>query len=294
MRFALASFASVAAATLALAQPHPRAELRINPPRNTVQGVTDWGNLPPAAHKPNTNAKRFAMKLPPLSPRTHHPQRAAPHRLGSRVQAAPRAQTSPLPPVNQKCFILVKSATQTFGYLSSTFNDYGEYGLVLSDPSGLALQVAFSYSPDSPSQLDLTAVNGQAPSFPFLGGVIGFASTSDNFGIGSYNYAYVAGTGQTPPGSRPVFQDSTFGTATGVPTDSESAIWVYNPTTQAITAQWINTDGSAPATSFVYANDFNKALLMTGDANKLRSTFGASYPDVTLTCVPVAVAPSRH
>ncbi|KAG9075911.1 hypothetical protein FRC06_009816, partial [Ceratobasidium sp. 370] len=192
----------------------------------------------------------------------------------------------------QQCNILVRSASQTFGYIAPELNEFGEYGLFVANPAS-ALRVSFLYRPDSPSQIDFTAVNGQAPAFPFVGGVVGFASTSDNFGPGSYNYAYVAGTRQIPPGPA-ILADSTFGTATGVPTDSESAIWVYNPNTQAITAQWINTDGSAPATSFVYANDFNQALLLTGDANTLRNTFGAPYPDVTFTCVPPAVTPARH
>ncbi|KAG8740498.1 hypothetical protein FRC10_004264 [Ceratobasidium sp. 414] len=296
MRFALASFAA-AAATLSLAQPHVRAGagMSINPDIGAIPGVTDWSNVTPAPQA-NTNGKRFAMKLPPLAPRAHHPQRAAPHRLGSRVQAAARSQSSPSPPVTQHCNILVQSATQIFGFLSKDLNSFGEYGLFVPSQSPGALEVSFPYSPDSPSRIDFTAVNNQAPAFPFVGGgmlkflvdllaadwgvVVGFASTSDNFGPGSYNYGYIAGTGQTPPGSSAMLLDSTFGTATGVPTDSESAIWVYNPNTQAITAQWINIGGGAPATSFVYANDFNQALLITGDANVLRSTFGAPYPDV--------------
>ncbi|KAG9099994.1 hypothetical protein FS749_016564 [Ceratobasidium sp. UAMH 11750] len=293
MRFALASFTAVVAATLALAQPHARA-LTLNPARETIPGVEDWSNLAAAPSPPTTNAKRFAMKLPPLAPRAphRHPQRAAPHRLGSRVQAAPRAQSSPSPPVTQQCNILVKSAAEVFGFIAPMLNVFGEYGIFVPDQAN-ALLVSFTYLPDSPSQLDFTAVNGLASAFPFVGGVVGFASTDDNFGPGSYNYAYIAGTEQIPAGPA-VLRDSTFGTATGVPTDSESAIWVYDPKTQAITPQWINTDGSAPATSIIYANDFNQALLLTGDAPTLRETFGADYPDVTFTCVPPMVAPSRN
>ncbi|KAJ7859861.1 hypothetical protein B0H14DRAFT_2577028 [Mycena olivaceomarginata] len=58
--------------------------------------------------------------------------------------------------------------------------------------------------------------------------------------------------------------NNSFSAATGIPETIESAIWSYDPATQAITAQWINTDGSAPATHIVYANDFNQALVLTG------------------------------
>ncbi|KAG9079582.1 hypothetical protein FRC06_007641 [Ceratobasidium sp. 370] len=291
MRFALASFA---AATLALAQPHAH-KLSINPVRETILGVSDWGNLPATPSGPDTNAKRFAMNLPPLAPRVphRHPQRAAPHRLGSRVRAAPRAQAFLSPLLNQKCNILVKSATEVFGYISPSFNGFGEYGPCVPDQAS-ALEVSFSYSLDSPSRIDLTTANSQAPTLPFMGGISGFASTSDDFGPGSSNYAYVGSTGRTPPGSRAVPTDSTFSAATSIPKNCESLIWVYDPDTQAIAAQWINTDGSAPATSLVYANDDNQAFVLTGDVNALRDTFGASYPEVTFTCVPPAVIPSRY
>ncbi|KAG9108579.1 hypothetical protein FRC07_008429 [Ceratobasidium sp. 392] len=290
MRFALASFVAVATAALAFAQPHTRQLKSINP--DIVPAPVDWANLPPAAPvEAGTNAKRFAKGLPPLAPRTRrrHPQRGAPHRLGTRVQAAPRAQTSPTPPENQKCNILVKTGDATLGYITPSFNTFGEYGTFQPGPAG-ALEISFSYSPDSPSQLDFLATNGPSSTYPYMGAVMGYASDSDNFSQGSYNYAYVAGTQQTPSGSPPVVGDSSFGTATGIPGDYESAIWTYDPATQAISAQWINTDGSAPGTHLLYANDGNDAILLTGDPATLNETFGTDYPEVTFACVPVAGA----
>ncbi|KAG9081977.1 hypothetical protein FRC07_014362, partial [Ceratobasidium sp. 392] len=141
MRFTLTSFAAIAAATLAYAQPHARAGKSINPNIDEIPGVMDWSSIAAPAPEPNTNAKRFAMHLPPLSPRArhHHPQRAAPHRLGTRVQAAPRAQTSPLPPVNQECNILVKTEDEILGYLAPYFNAFGEYGKFQPDQDGALL-----------------------------------------------------------------------------------------------------------------------------------------------------------
>jgi hypothetical protein len=68
------------------------------------------------------------------------------------------------------------------------------------------------------------------------------------------SYAYLAGTTQTPAGPA-VAGDHSFSASTEIPEEYESAVWSYDPKTQAITSQWINTDGSAPATHIVYAND---------------------------------------
>ncbi|KAG8772454.1 hypothetical protein FRC12_003071 [Ceratobasidium sp. 428] len=281
MRFAFASFTAIVAATLAFAQPRTRATKSINPDVSVAHDV-DWDSLPPAS-EPNTNAKRFAMNLPPLSPKSRrHPQRAAPHRLGTRVRTAPRAQTSPEPPVTQTCYMLTN-----FGYLSPKLNVFGEYGQFQDGQDG-AMQVRFVHQPDSFSQMSGQVMNDPTTgTFPYLGGAVGFASDSDDFHPGSPNYSYLVGTQKTDPGSPAMVGDSSFGTATGIPADYQSAIWTLNPESMAITAQWINSDGSAPHTEMCYADDGNQAILLTGDRDALNENFGTNYPAMTCTCVPV-------
>lgn len=63
MRFTLNLFAALALATTALAQPSRRA-LSLNPDASAVHPIDDVPNTGPI-----TNAKRFAMHLPPLTPR---------------------------------------------------------------------------------------------------------------------------------------------------------------------------------------------------------------------------------
>ncbi|KAG8793075.1 hypothetical protein FRC12_003941 [Ceratobasidium sp. 428] len=268
MRFTLASIAAAAAA-LALARPGFQANKGINPDRGNIPNA-GHGSLPPVPPAPvgveSGNVRRGGIRLPPL-----------PSRIDRRH-----------PPVS----LLIQTTTnETLGYIANTYNVFGEYGVLLPDQTG-ALEVAFTYSPDSPRQIDILATNNPMNEFPFVGGVIGFASTDDNFGPGSYNYAYIAGVKQLAPGSPAELRDSSFGTATGIPTDSESAIWIYDPKSQALTVQWVNNDRSTPPTQFVYANDGNEALLVTGDADALRGTFGVAYPDVTVTCVPVQAVPT--
>lgn len=66
------------------------------------------------------------------------------------------------------CNILVRTTDgSTLGYLGPTWNTFGEYG-TFQEQDG-ALEVSFSYSPDSPSQLSFTATNSPDATYPFMG-----------------------------------------------------------------------------------------------------------------------------
>lgn len=221
--------------------------------------------------------------LPLLSPQAY--------RRRTKADTTRRTASSHLPLVNTKCNVLVKNTSNgtTIGFISPTWNVWGEYGIVQPDAAG-ALEVSFSYSPessDSLAQLDILATNGPGASYPFFGATVGYTSTSDDLAVGSYNYAYITGTTQIPAGPPEGADNNSFGGTTGIPKAAESAIWTYNPKTQDITAQWINTDGSAPATHLVYANGANKtsSFVLTGDVKPFQSFYGGSYPPVTFTCV---------
>lgn len=45
---------------------------------------------------------------------------------------------------------------------------FGQYGMFQPDQAG-ALEVSFSYSPDWPSQIDMTATNAPFATYPFVG-----------------------------------------------------------------------------------------------------------------------------
>nr|XP_036577282.1 copper radical oxidase (WSC domain-containing protein) [Colletotrichum truncatum]KAF6784221.1 copper radical oxidase (WSC domain-containing protein) [Colletotrichum truncatum] len=61
---------------------------------------------------------------------------------------------------------------------------------------------------------------------------------------GSFHYTYIGGTNPTPKGSPPVTVGNAYTTGTGQSRTSESDVWVYDPTTNEITATWINPDGN--------------------------------------------------
>ncbi|KAG8984693.1 hypothetical protein FRB90_005157 [Tulasnella sp. 427] len=176
-----------------------------------------------------TNAKRLAMGLPPLKPKSL--------RRGTRAASARRSSTSPVPPTLHGCNIQAKwtSDGSFIGYLSPTLDSRGRYGAFQATQAG-ALEVQFYAQDDECSdELDLVAVNGPNSAYPYVGATV----STDGL-----TYAYITATTQTSPGSDAVPQgnshDSTHGT--------ESAIWKYDPLTQAITPQWYSggpkADGS--------------------------------------------------
>ena len=77
------------------------------------------------------------------------------------------------------------------------------------------------------------------------------------------SYAYLGGTTQSPAGL-PAFTggDNSFSAATGIPKNIQSAIWSYDPKTQAITAQWVNTEGPAPASHIVFVIEENSGFFL--------------------------------
>lgn len=73
-----------------------------------------------------------------------------------------------------------------------------------------------------------------------------------------FSYTLLCGTIPISPGSPPVPSSTIDNSVAAALQDYayyvESAIWEYNPVTQAITAQYINTDGSQPQTYFVFGS----------------------------------------
>ncbi|KAJ7856292.1 hypothetical protein B0H13DRAFT_2673030 [Mycena leptocephala] len=217
---------------------------------------------------PLTNAERLArgFKLPPpkglVSGRGQffHVSLEAP--LVSSLLRAALAPRSPVAPVT-------KTGT-------GNNNHFG-----VSD-IGSALTLHFTVDPTAArtSQLDISAASSYAGSWPLMGGIDGVVNDSDNLSSGSSNFAYIQGTTQTPPNSPPASVSNSYPSAE----DSESAIWIYDASTNAITAQWINTDSLLPAFAFVafasaalpttsIAYVSGSDALITGDSNAFLSAF---------------------
>jgi len=204
-----------------------------------------------------TNARRLAEGLPLLPPKKReHAARSAP---------------SSTPPELTRGLIevwIADTGVQT-GFIAQDPNQFGEYTITSSAPDALIVQfdrvTASIHGP-----VNIPAENG-IPNFPLLGAVTGFASTSDNLGSGSSNYAYVVGTNETPVNSHPASVGNSFSTTTGISEDSESAIWSFSFTNGHIEPQWVNTDGSQPSTVVVFSQN---TLVVTGDLAAFTTAFG--------------------
>ncbi|EIN04956.1 hypothetical protein PUNSTDRAFT_122639 [Punctularia strigosozonata HHB-11173 SS5] len=199
---------------------------------------------------PRTNIERLAQGRPLKKPRRASPTLQA-KRQGSSVSYAIRVDNA--------------ANGDVLGYVGSTLNVYGEYG-VTSDPAEALAMIG------SPAEINEYSNIAIAGLFPYLGGVLGYASTSPDFALGSYNYAYLGG----------VFIGSGNGTnsvteATGLPpTLFQSPIWTYDYLTGLLTAQWSNTNHSEPTTEIVYYLT-DDAIILTGDSGVFDETFGNSF-----------------
>jgi len=155
---------------------------------------------------------------------------------------------------------------------------------LLSPDQTAALVVNFTlpHGATSGSTLDLGVQT--LPGGSFFGTTVGRDSTSDDFAPGSFNYGYIEGTAQTPPNSPPQLVPNYFAVSSGLAKPSESAIWSVDLTTGALTMQWVNTDGSKPATIiFVQSNH----VYAGGDPDAFHSRFPAPVTTVTLRFIPI-------
>lgn len=162
------------------------------------------------------------------------------------------------------------------GYVSNTFNSFGEYAITSNLAN--ALSVTFNTGGGSPFAITETN-NGASSAHPFVGGVQGFSSSSPNLGPGSSNYAYFAGTDSTAANATPATGGNTFTDTTGFSEDIESTIWSLSG--DDLLAQWVNTDGSDPSTFDAFAQG---TLLMTGDLATFEGTYGGDQ--VLFSIVP--------
>ncbi|EPQ55302.1 hypothetical protein GLOTRDRAFT_138894 [Gloeophyllum trabeum ATCC 11539] len=299
--------ALLAAAALVQAEPTPTSSQSINPQGIALKPVEKRAPSP-SVDLSLSNAQRLARGLPPRKPKRRE------RKINPRLAA--RAAASPCPSTTHSGVIQVTNAGTgaAMGYLPRTYNVFGEYG-VTTDPSA-ALHLSFGTSscggspaPTSGSQLDILTTNGPSSTFPYLVLISGSASTDADFRPGSTNYAYVGGGTQTPPGSPAVTAPNSFSATTGIPEGVQSAVWVYDAASGAISAQWVNTDRSAclllilfpslpfhpipslpytrtPATRLLYAPSDN-VIIAAGDVRAFASAFGQGT-EVTLKFVPEA------
>lgn len=221
-----------------------------------------------------TNAKRLAAGLP-LNP---------PHKRASRTSAARRGTPSNVPSNNNvQGYVQVRdlSTGAPQGYLSNTYNSFGEVGLTTDSSNALVVSLDLTVS----GPINIQTVNGPYAAYPYLGAINGFSSTNSIFGLSSFNYAYIGATIETDAGAPAVTADNAFSASSGTPATVESGVWHYNPSNNAITLQWVNPDSSEPATYLAYTQS-SEGFFITGDLAAWEGSFG-TYMPMSFTFVPL-------
>ncbi|KAL4258374.1 hypothetical protein AB1N83_008832 [Pleurotus pulmonarius] len=173
-------------------------------------------------------------------------------------------------------------------YISQDMNTFGEYTRT-TDPTK-SLVFDFDTAAAQLGPVSMKTVNG-SPTFPQLSALNGFANANADLGPGTYHYAYLGGSTDTPPGSPAVVQPNSFSAASGTPVGVQSSIWRYSPGS-GVTPHWINSDGSEVATKLVYISS-SDAFALVGDVALFEANFGPTQPCI-LTFTPQAIsAPLR-
>ncbi|KAF9647195.1 hypothetical protein BDM02DRAFT_3117446 [Thelephora ganbajun] len=115
-----------------------------------------------------------------------------------------------------------------------------------------------SITTNSTGPLNLVAINAVFPPPYYLGAQS--SSYHPNLAPGSDVIVALTNVNPTSPGAPP---DASY---------SESAIWYFDTVTKKLTPQWINTDGSRPATYIAYDIKYNK-IFLSGDVNAYNAVF---------------------
>ncbi|KAH6916718.1 hypothetical protein BKA70DRAFT_1090717 [Coprinopsis sp. MPI-PUGE-AT-0042] len=176
-----------------------------------------------------SNGERLRRGLSPKSPRYAH--------TPTRAQAAQSAAASPVSRTGY--FKIVKADNSDAGFVSKSFNIFGDYGL--TDNVEDALPISFLHASGDSSLFDISNRNSeQLSAYPFIGFTNGFASDSETFSKGSINYAFMTGVSLGRTDSKP----NSFSAATGIPELSQSTVWKFDAGSNELSVEWANPDAS--------------------------------------------------
>lgn len=223
----------------------------------------------------DTDAARMHRGLHPLPPVRRSLKQWRPHR--------PHPAHVPCVPIPTQGVIAISSTADGSlkGYLASQFNIQRSYTLT----TDLTTAQTFTLPSASPYNIpiDISTDNSPDMSRPLLGAIGG--SSGFYLQPGQLGTAYLAGVGHINANSPPSTTVGTSMQLIGYNGSSESQIWMLSCNLD-ISAQWTNSDGSQPVTTFFYDPQVDY-LGLTSDLAVLDSFFDESALAVTFTFVPI-------
>ncbi|KAG8942460.1 hypothetical protein FRC04_003628 [Tulasnella sp. 424] len=222
-----------------------------------------------------TNAQRFARGLPPKKPKL--------------IQGSPvrRQQPSSTPSDSYRGYIQVNRAdgSGTLGYISQSSLSGAQTRYQSDTSTALIVDFKLPAGATSGSTLDFTIESSDlSGNYQYLGLVQGRDDNDSDIAAGSYQYLYIAATAQTAPNATPRNAGNSYSSATGRSRTSESAVWSFDGTTNAITVQWVNSDGSTPTTNTWTQST---ALYAGGDQGQFYARYPAPVIGLTYKFVPI-------
>lgn len=180
-------------------------------------------------------------------------------------------------PINFTASIEVERVSDlaSLGYVSKNLNagGFGQFG---SSADALVVSFTVDSALSSISGLNLRSDNG-ASAFPFFGLIQGRDNTNTVLQSGSFHYAYLGFTNETPAGSAAQLVGTSY---TGIARSSESAVWSLDMTSFDLFPVWTNPDLSTiPPDLFIQSS----LLYSGGDAGAFEARYPAPLTAYTLS-----------
>ncbi|KAK6908743.1 hypothetical protein I204_01972 [Kwoniella mangroviensis CBS 8886] len=175
---------------------------------------------------------------------------------------------------------------RTFTAIQVTSDSGQEYGWV-ANFAGPAL--TFSNNTNAADPFTFTISSAERPSgFPYIAALMSVPADGTEYDLesGSVSYATLtAGSIDHPSGPAYTGPSDTYydseNEEPGNSAGTETTLWVVDPDTLEITAQWVNSDGTAVPVAIVsYLR--NNLLVLSGDGPELKSSFGQYGEIMTL------------
>lgn len=216
----------------------------------------------PLAARGLTNAMRLARGYPLKAPtrRSDTARRGVP-------SSVPSGSYKPPIRLTRGYLQFTTSNGQSAGFVGTQTNTDGDFLLATGNNDKLLVEIDVVTAQSGPTTI--TTVNG-GTGVPYLAGVVGSTSTSNNLSPDSFSYFNFGGSSDQSSQSS---QSGAF---------LETTIFAYSSTNNSITVQWANTDGTNAET---FIGLTQQGAFGTGDRNACEQAFG-TVTWVTLTFVP--------
>jgi hypothetical protein len=173
-------------------------------------------------------------------------------------------------PITYHAVIEVRATSDDslIGYISKDAIGAGQSGYV----NALANALSVNFTLDGvtvATGIDVLVENFSVLGYNYLGLIQGRDDADSVLQPGSFHYAYITTTNQTPPNSTPQLVGNAY--SNGPARTSESAVWSIDVVTGAFAPVWTNPDGTTPPLALFTQST---ALYAGGD----QAAFLARYP----------------